>query len=57
MGSSHTVPLNINYRKNCQLQTPTEEPSMGKNHQLEAPAEKMYTASPTRNQLPQQLSQ
>ena len=34
------MPLNINHRKNCQLQTPTEESSTGKNHQLQDATEK-----------------
>lgn len=33
-------PLNVNYKKNCQFQTPSEEKSTGKNHQLQAPTGK-----------------
>ena len=43
---------NINYRKCHQWQTPTEGSSRRRDHQSQAPTGKMYTASPTRNRLP-----
>ena len=36
-GSSHAVVHKTNYRKNCQLQTLTEESTTGKNHQFQTP--------------------
>ena len=34
------IPLSLNYRKNCRLQTPTEESPTRRNHQLQAPTGK-----------------
>lgn len=45
------LPLNINHRENCQLQTPTEESSLGKNDQLQVPTGKDATESSKRSQL------
>lgn len=39
-GSFHTIPQAINHRMDRQLQTPTEEPSLGKNNQLQSPTGK-----------------
>ena len=39
-GELSAVPLDVDYRKNCQLQTLTKESSTGKNHQLQAPTGK-----------------
>ena len=39
MGSSHEVPLEVNYRKDSQLQTPTERSHQWKDSQLHTPME------------------
>ena len=58
MGSSHTPPLHINYRKDCQSQSPPQkEVSTGRIINYRPQQEEMYIASTTRNQLTQQLSQ
>ena len=51
-------PLRVKNRKNCQLQTPTRRIINRKESSINcASSGKVFFASPTRNQLPSQLSQ
>lgn len=56
-GSSHAIRFKANYRMTCQLQTPREELWTERIISYRPKHEEMYIASPTRNQVPLQLSQ